>query len=173
LISNFSPGRDSSFWTVLRVSFAVAGDLDLEVARDRHQRDGVLVGVQAREDDGVRARLAGQRVVAQALVGAEDHDRLRLARLRRIDRVQRDDLAPAGDVVEGLLHLVELHERSCGDRARGHQHDRHRRQCRALDQRPAGARRVLGVHPSTARRVGSAGAPSAGTACMKSTSARR
>src|SRR3712207_7366996 len=37
--------------------------LDLQIARDRHQRDGVLVRVQPREDDRVRARPLARRGV--------------------------------------------------------------------------------------------------------------
>ena len=59
----------------------VAGDVDDQVARQRHQRRGALVGVQAHEDHGVRAR--GRRVLLQRLglaaVVADDEDRLRLA----------------------------------------------------------------------------------------------
>src|SRR5439155_18327666 len=51
---------------------AVAGDVHLQVARDRQHRD--LVGGDAEQNRGVRA---GALIVG-ALVGAEDEDRLRL-----------------------------------------------------------------------------------------------
>ena len=61
----------------------VAGDRDLQVARERHHRDPLLVRVHAREQDRVRARLDAELVVAVAGVGAEDQERPRRAGLRR------------------------------------------------------------------------------------------
>jgi hypothetical protein len=63
----------------------VAGDGDLEVTRDRHHRGRLLVRVEPDEDDRVRAGLDPQLLVAEALVGAEDHHRLRLAGLSAVD----------------------------------------------------------------------------------------
>ncbi|OLE35130.1 MAG: hypothetical protein AUG48_11710 [Actinobacteria bacterium 13_1_20CM_3_68_9] len=55
----------------------VAGDVHLQVARDRQHRD--LVRGDAEQDRGVRA--CTERLVLRAPVGAEDEDRLRLARI--------------------------------------------------------------------------------------------
>ena len=55
----------------------VAGDVHLQVARDRQHRD--LVGGDAEQDRRVRAR--PDLLALRALVGAEDEDRLRLARV--------------------------------------------------------------------------------------------
>ena len=62
---------------------AVARDLDLEVARQRHHRGGLLGRVEADQDDRVRAGApaAALVVVLRPLVGADQHDRLRLARV--------------------------------------------------------------------------------------------
>ena len=57
---------------------AVTGDLDLQVARQREQRDS-LAGVEPHDHDRVRARLEAELLVAVPAVGADEQDRLRLA----------------------------------------------------------------------------------------------
>jgi hypothetical protein len=126
----------------------LAGQRDLEVARDRHQRDRALGGVEADEQDRVRARLA--LLLAPALVGAEDHQRLRLAGLRRVDLRDRDRGAPlALDDADDLLRLQEAGGRH---RARRGEHDEDGGDEAALEQPEPDPRRLLRVHarPSTA-----------------------
>ena len=63
---------------------AAAGDLHLQVARQRHQRGGLPLGVEPGQDDRVRARAGAGAAVLGVLgppVGAQQQDRLRLARV--------------------------------------------------------------------------------------------
>src|SRR3712207_8106198 len=57
--------NDSANTEIYTLSLLDALPIYLEVARDRHQRDLILAGVHPREDDRVRSRLAGERVVAE------------------------------------------------------------------------------------------------------------
>ena len=116
---------------------AVAGDLDLEVARHRHHRGRLLVGVEADEDDRVRARLEPELLVPVALVGAEDHQRLRLAGLRAIDLGDLDRRAAL--LLDRVDERVRLQEARRRHAARGEQHDHEPGQRAAFEQ--AAARR--------------------------------
>src|SRR3954447_21154918 len=131
----------------------VARDVGLEVARDRHHRGRVSVRVQPHEQDRVRPRLEPELPVAVALVGAQDHDRLRLAGLGAVDLgdLDRRPALPLDHVDD----RPRLEEARGGDRAGGEQYDQHARRRGPLEQAGADLGGRFGAHespPSTARR---------------------
>jgi hypothetical protein len=137
---------------------AVAGDLDGEVARDRHDGDRVAVGVGADEQHRVRARLEPELLVVEAGVGAEQQDRARAAGLGARDLGDVDLHAALPE--ERLRHVVDLEHDRGRERGPAHRHDEEHRQQRALDDRRADVRRLVLVlevglaharPPSTAR----------------------
>src|SRR5215218_26124 len=120
---------------------AVARDLDLEVARQRHHRRRLLLRIEAHEDDRV-GTLTGTgaavgRVVG-ALVGAEQEDRLRLAREGLGDAVPELEILRAVERVDDLVDLVKRGDRS---RRRRREDDQERAEQQPLPD--AGARAVV------------------------------
>ena len=110
---------------------AMTRDVDLEVARQRHERGCPLRGIEPHKDHRVRARAVlrigtGAHVdgVLRALVGADQEDGLRLARGGRVDHLL--DALDVGGVLERCDHLVHLVPRSHSGRARrgGNDHQR-------------------------------------------------
>ncbi len=95
---------------------AVTGDVHLQIARQRHQRDP-LARVDAHQDDRVGAWLQAELLVAVAAVRACDQDRLRLA------TQDRGELVAGIDARELLDGLVEEEKRARRGRAGGHGHD--------------------------------------------------
>ncbi len=151
---------------VVQLAGALARDLHLEVARERHQRGGALGRVEPDQDHGVGAgvaelaRLGLGRV--RALVGPEQHDRLRLAGLGLRQRLAEVELRSLPERVHELVELVERQRRRAG---RAGEHDQQRAGHDPLPEaRVASARQAMR----------SLSTPSAsGTMCTKSTSARR
>ena len=165
-----------------------AGDVDPQVARDRHHRRRLVVGVEVDEQDRVRVGLVA-RLVGHAVVGPEDHDRLRPAHVvaRELVLAEADRALLRGALVEVVDELADLEEDRRRDRDRGQGDDD-----RAPDQEalvhPAGwARRLLAcrrAHGRTPSMVSSdaasrgvaasrAAAIDSGRSRTKSPSARR
>ncbi len=102
----------------------VAGDLHLEVARQRHHRDRALVRV-SRTSMIVSERAplsAPSTLFFGPLVRAEDHQRLRLARVGLRQRSAQLQLRVDLERVDDLVDLVERRHRR---RARRREHDQH------------------------------------------------
>ena len=139
---------------------ADARDVDEQVARDRHHRDDLLVRVEPDEDHRVRARLVAGLAVAVADVGAEDHQRLRLAGVGAVDLGDLDRRPPLG--AQDVEHVVDLQQHGRGDRARGREADQHAGEQRAQHEPAADARRrgLVVVRHDRVRRVAHASPPS-------------
>ena len=159
---------------------ADAGDRHEEVARDRGHRDHLLVRIQADEQDGVRPRREPFHLVLVADVGAEDHQRLRLAGVRPVDLGDLD--RRAARLAQLVEHRVDLQQPRGRDRAGGGEADEDAGEQRPPDQPAAGARRrlvgeqLLGAHaspPSTARSPGPGSTSEDGSCSTKSHSAWR
>ena len=129
------------------LALPVAGDLDLEVARDRHDRHRVLVGVQADDDDRVRARpdLAD---VGEAAVGAEQEDRLRLAGGHVLEELL-DVRDPGRSLLEGVDVVVDLEQQTGRHRRGGEHHDEQGAEHELLDHAEVKPRVI---HPGSLRR---------------------
>jgi hypothetical protein len=164
---------------------ALPRDLGDEVARDRHDGRRLLVGIEPHEHHRVRARVALPG--AEALVGSDEEDRLRLAGLGRREDLLRDvhGVARRHEVVRDVLDLQQRRRR---DRPRRQAADQHTGDGEALvERRPrvrqppvvrlAVERVVQARPPSTARRsgpeAGSMRSSQLGRAWTKSTSACR
>ena len=119
------------------------GDVDEQVARDRHHRDDLLVRVEADEDHRVRARLDAGLLVAVADVRAEDHQRLRLAGVGAVDLGDLDRRPALG--AQDVEHVVDLQQHGGRDGPRRGQADQdagqQRRAARARARRAAAAPR--------------------------------
>src|SRR6185295_10083734 len=150
---------------------AVARDVDLEVARQRHDRRRLLVRVQAHEHDRVRAGArATLDVVLRPLVGAEDEERLGLPRVGRGERVPAEpQLGVHLERVHDLVHLVERRDGGGGGRREDAQEAAHEQ---ALPQ--SGPGEVLEHQAIRSRRSSSPPCASrAGSRFTNSTSAAR
>ena len=82
------------------------GDRHLEVARDREQRDRVLLGVDAEQDRRIGTARVPRGV--QALVRADDQDRLRVAALDLLELVaKRGERVVVAEALGEVGELVE------------------------------------------------------------------
>ena len=118
---------------------AVAGDLDREVARDREHGRGALVRIDAQQHQRVRAGVLLRG--AEAAIGADEQERLRLAGLRPRHR-PGPELGAMPVALEVGGEAPDLEQPRGGDgAAREDHHDQTAEQ--HLQQLPAGALRQL------------------------------
>ena len=123
---------------------ADAGDFDLQVTRDRHQRDRVSVGVEAEQHRRVGAAgIAGQ---AGSFVGAEDEDVLRLAAVGLGEEFL--DFVLQHVVVRERLGDAVDEEQDAGRGRRGGDDDDHQGAEREAQPEPLRLRRRLVPSPS-------------------------
>ena len=114
---------------------ADARDLDAEVARQREEGEGVAVGVDAKQHRRVgEAAEALIGLVLRPLVGAEDHDRLRLAALD-----SRQLVLDAGQRLDLLTDVLDVVEKARGRGAADGRDDDHGRGEEPRPDREAGS----------------------------------
>ncbi len=111
----------------------LAGDVDLQVAWDRHHRD--LVRRHPQQDRGVRAA----ELIGGALVRAEDQDRLRVARIGNLELAghRRQPAQPPGD-------SLQVDEQADRRRGRHRDDDQQRPGDEAGPKPPPGRHLVIG-----------------------------
>ena len=151
----------------------VAGDLDREVARDREHGGGALLRIDAQQHQRVRAGVLLRG--AEAAIGADEQERLRLAGLRPRHR-PGPELGAMPVALEVRGEAPDLEQTRGGDgAAREDHHDQPAEQ--HLQQLPAGALRQLRAGrrrpPGEPRARGGAGRRRIAAKCGDLIAARR
>ncbi len=146
------------------------GDVDLQVTGDGEQRDRMLVGVDAEQDRGVGAAWVALRV--EALVGADDQDRLRGAAVGLGELVaQRGERVVVGEPLGDVGEVEQDADR--GRRGhRDHDHQRGGQEARPQGLCPGGlavvglVRDRLGLGSGSAAAATTAGSDSRSGSCF-------